>query len=354
MALAREVADKALTLLKNEEVLPLSGKTKKVALVGELANFRNIGDHGSSWIMRANADTVYEAAVEEFGKRNVTLVPTAEVEKHKKDLAKADAIIAVVGLKDSDEGEYLSEATNVGGDRVRGIGLHPEEVELLESLAAYKEKTTAVLIGGNTLLLDPWYDNVGAILQAYYPGMRGGHAIVDVLTGKTNPSGKSPFVIPYKEEDLPAIDWEATEWHYDYYHGYRKLDKERVEPRVPYGFGLSYTTFRLSKAKLVKKTKDAAIFEVTIKNTGKVYGGEVAQLYVGFKGSKVDRPERTLIDFEKVYLNPGEKKTVTLTAKYEDLAYFDETKDDFVVENIGYTAYIGTDEQSCVDTAIQF
>ncbi|MBR1704000.1 MAG: glycoside hydrolase family 3 C-terminal domain-containing protein [Clostridia bacterium] len=354
IALAKEVADKALTLLKNEAVLPLDKKTKKVVLAGELADYCNIGDHGSSWIMRANADTVYEAACEAFGKRNVTLVPTAELNKHKKDLEQADAVIAVVGLKHDDEGENLSEATSIGGDRKQGIGLHEEEVELLQGLAAYKAKTTAVLIGGNTLLLDPWYDCVGAILQAYYPGMRGGHAIVDVLTGKTNPSGKSPFVIPYKEEDLPKIDWDATEWHYEYYHGYRKLDKENVAPRVPYGYGLSYTTFKLSGAKKVHECNKCVKFEVTVKNTGKVYGGEVVQLYVGSNGSNVDRPVRSLMDFEKVYLKPGEKKTVTLVVKKKDLAYFDEAKDDFVIEDIAYTAYIGTDEQSCVDTAIKF
>lgn len=354
VALAREVADKALTLLKNEAVLPLDKKTKKVVLAGDLADYCNIGDHGSSWIMRANADTIYEAACETFGKRNVTLVPTAELKKYQKDLEKADAVIAVVGLKHSDEGEFVSEATNIGGDRRRGIGLHEEEVEMLQGLAAYKAKTTAVLIGGNTLLLDPWYDCVGAILQAYYPGMRGGHAVVDALTGKTNPSGKSPFVIPYKEEDLPKIDWNATEWHYEYYHGYRKLDKENVAPRVPYGYGLSYTTFKLSGAKKVHECENCVKFEVTVKNTGKVYGGEVVQVYVGFNGSKVDRPVRSLMDFEKVYLKPGEKKTVTLVVKKKDLAYFDEAKNDFVIEDIGYTAYIGTDEQSCVDTAIKF
>lgn len=354
VALSREVADKALTLLKNDGLLPYSAKTKKVALVGDLADYCNIGDHGSSWIMRANADTTYEAACEMFGKKNVTLIATDDVKKNKKALEKADAIIAVVGLKHSDEGEFVSEATNIGGDRKRGIGLHDEEIELLKSLADYKEKTTAVLIGGNTLLLDPWYDCVGGILMAYYPGMRGGHAILDALFGKTNPSGKLPFVIPYSEDDLPKMDWGAKEWHYEYYHGYRKLDKENVEPRLPYGFGLSYTTFKLSGAKLVKKDKDAATFKVTVKNTGKVYGGEVAQLYVAWNGSKVDRPERSLMDFGKVYLKPGEKKDVTLTVKYEDLAYFDEAKNDLVIEDISYTAYIGTDEKNCVDCSIKF
>lgn len=355
IALSREVADKALTLVKNDNVLPFDKKTKKVALVGDLADYENIGDHGSSWIMRANADTVYQAACEEFGKRNVTLIPTAELQKNEKALEKADAIIAVVGLKHNDEGEFVSEATNLGGDRRRGIDLHPEEVELLQNLKAYKDKTAAVLIGGNTLLLDPWYDSVGAILLAYYPGMRGGHAVVDALFGKTNPSGKTPFVIPYKEEDLPKIDWNATEWTYEYYHGYRKLDKENVEARVPYGYGLSYTTFKLSGAKKVHECDKCVKFEVTVKNTGKVAGGEVPQLYVSFKNSAVDRPVRSLMDFEKVYLKPGEKKTVTLVVKKKDLAYFDEAKNDFVYEeSCGYTAYIGTDEQSCVNCAIDF
>lgn len=354
VALAEEVALKSMTLLKNNNVLPYKKSPKSVLLLGDLANFSNIGDHGSSWIMRANADTVYEAATERFGKKHVTFLKTEEVAKNQKLLEKADVIIAVAGLKHDDEGEFVSKATKAGGDRVNGLGLHKDEIKMLKGLKAYQDKTTAVLIGGNTLMLDPWFDSVGAVMMAYYPGVRGGHAIVDTLFGDSCPGGKLPYVTPKKESDLPRVNWEADEWHYEYYHGYRKLDKEGVAPKLPYGYGLSYTTFALSGMKLKSVNASEATFRVTVKNTGKMKGGEAVQLYVAYPGSKVDRPVKSLMDFEKVYLKPSESKTVELKVKKSDLAFFNETTNAFEEEDLNYIACIGTDSANCMKNKVPF
>jgi beta-glucosidase len=191
------------------------------------------------------------------------------------------------------------------------------------------------------LMLDPWFESVPAAVMAFYPGMKGGLATTRVLFGDVNPSGKIPFVIPCKEGDLPQVDWLADEQEYGYYHGYAKLDKEGIRPRLPYGYGLSYTTFELGKVKLKGIQDGTAVFEAEVKNTGDRAGGEVVQLYAGWNGSRVDRPVKQLQDFVKVYLDAGKSRTVELGVRKSDLAYFDEAANSFVEEEIEYTAYIG-------------
>jgi beta-glucosidase len=177
--------------------------------------------------------------------------------------------------------------------------------------------------------------------MAFYPGVKGGLATTRVLFGEVNPSGKLPFVTPFKESDLPQVDWLAEEQEYGYYHGYAKLDKEGIRPSLPFGYGLSYTTFETGKIKLKGIQDGTAIFEAEVKNTGNRAGGEVVQLYAGWNGSRVDRPVKQLQDFAKIYLEAGESKMVELRARKSDLAYFDETSNSFVEEDIEYTAYIG-------------
>ena len=230
-----------------------------------------------------------------------------------------------------------------------------ESVELIGKLSKYnKEKTAIVLIGGNMLMLDPWYDSVKGILMAYYPGMRGGEAIIETLFGDNNPSGKLPFVVVKKETDLPQVDWSAEEVHYEYYHGYKKVDKEKIQPRLPYGYGLSYTSFRLDDIRIAKADEEKVSFALNVTNTGSRKGGEVVQLYIGFPESKVDRPVRSFIDFGKVYLEAGESQEVLLEVNKSDLAYYDEKQGSFVEENVPYKAYIGTCNAPAYLTEIPF
>lgn len=342
VALAKETALKAMTLLKNDGVLPFDKAAKKIVIVGDLAKDGNTGDHGSSWVKRGDPDNVLQVAEERFGDR-VTFVGTNEADSKRFEIASADAVIAVVGMRYADEGEYVADTGLMsGGDRKDSLGLHEEDIRLIELLGSLnKERTAVVLIGGNMLMLDPWYDSVNGILMAYYPGVRGGEAIIETLFGDNNPGGKLPFVIVRDEKDLPQVDWKAEEQYYGYYHGYRRLDKEGKPPRLAYGFGLSYTSFALKDAGLENTDTGYAVFSVNITNTGKRSGSETAQLYIGFRDSAVDRPVRTLADFRRVYLAPGESKNVTLTVNKSDLAYYDEEKEKFVEEDIGYTAYIG-------------
>lgn len=353
VALAKEVAEKSITLLKNDSVLPFSKNVKNIVLVGDLAKDGNTGDHGSSWMRRGNPDNVYDALNAKFPGR-VTWIANDEFES-KKDLVKnADAVIAVLGMRHTDEGEFVAEKLNLGGDRVNGLGLQHGEDKIAEQIGSLNPNAAIVLIGGNMIMLDPWYDSVGAILMAYYAGMRGGEAITEILFGDVNPGGKTPFVTPYRETDLPQVDWNADKQVYGYYHDYRKLDKEGIKPRLPFGWGLSYTTFKMDEIRFTGADEKKAYFNVKITNTGNREGSEVAQLYVGFVNSVVDRPVKSLMDFKKVYLSAGETVNITLTVKKEDLAYFDENTNSFITEDIDYVAYIGNSSDNDTLTKVAF
>jgi beta-glucosidase len=198
-----------------------------------------------------------------------------------------------------------------------------------------------VLIGGNTIMITEWKDYVAAILMAYYPGQEGGLAIAEILFGDTNPSGKLPFVLPKREEDLPQVNWDTMNEYYGYYHGYAKLEKEGTEPLLPYGFGLSYTTFKVSDAQFSadEKTLNAACW---VQNTGRRSGDTVIQLYVGFKNSKIDRPVKLLRGFSRVSLGVKERKQVRISCPIEKLKYYHTAAAAFELESMEYEVYIGT------------
>ena len=225
---------------------------------------------------------------------------------------------------------------------------------MLEEFGGINPNSAVVLIGGNVVLLDPWIEQVPAVLMTFYPGVRGAAATANLLFGDANPSGKLPFAVAKQESDYPAVNWDAEEQQYDYYHGYAKFDKQGISQRAPFGYGLSYTTFILREAKLQDIDSIRATFYVQVENTGKRRGGEVAQLYISWKSSAVDRPVKRLMDFGKVYLDPGESATLELTVLKEDLAYYDEGKKDFVAEDISYVAFISNSSDISGIQAIPF
>jgi len=180
--------------------------------------------------------------------------------------------------------------------------------------------------------------------MAWYPGMEGGNALADIIFGDVNPSGKLPVTFHKNADQLPHFGNKDKVLKTDYYHGYRLFDKKGLDPEYPFGFGLSYTTYKYSGLKLDKKSvgkSGKVIAGVDVTNTGKVAGEEVVELYVGYKGSKVDRPVKELKGFTKVALKPGETKTVSLEVKPENLAYWDVDKNGWVIEEIEYVVYAG-------------
>ena len=287
-ALAAEIAADCAVLMKNDGVLPLSGKEKLHIAGGLFENMRYQGA-GSSMIHPTQVTTPKDA----FVQRGVRSVPLEE----------ADVILVFAGLTD----EYESE----GGDREH-MRLPEKQLREIDALCESGKKVVVVLFGGSPVEL-PFCDRVGAILNMYLPGQNGGTAAYQLLFGEKNPSGKLAETWPLKYEDVPSAETfgkgvneiysEGTDVGYRYYH------KHGIPVRFPFGFGLSYTVFEKTEW-----MKDGTQYAQTITNTGGRYGAEVAQLYV----------DGELKGFQKVYLKPGESQTVTLTVEPEpETAYSD-------------------------------
>ncbi len=348
IAVAKEAAEKGITLIKNENVLPLKkSEVKKIALIGKLADTAVIGDHGSSWVRPPYVVTPKEGIEKANPGCEVMFHDGADIESAKKLAAEADAVIFVVGYDHDDEGEFVSESEvenytgSMGGDRKKSLGLHPEDIELIRQAGPVNSMSTVVLVGGNMIMMTEWYDCVNSVIMAYYPGMEGGTALAEIIYGDVNPSGKLPYVVPYAEEDLPHVDWEATDQYYEYYHGYTRLEKNGVKPLVPYGFGLSYTTFEITDP---KASVDGDVLKVTakVKNTGSVDGDEVVQLYVGFENSAVDRPVKQLRGFTRVSLKAGEEKEAEIVTPVEKLKWYNPVYREWQLENMEYSIYVGS------------
>lgn len=345
--LALKAAREGITLIKNENtLLPLKKTAKKIVVLGKLGDKEAIGDHGSSQVRPAYVTTPLQGIAD--------VVPNADVIyydgenlQHAKDLAKgADAVIFVVGYDYDDEGEYIADdefdsyTGATGGDRKNSLGLHQTEIELINEVGPENTKSVVVLIGGNMIMIEEWKESVNAIMMAYYPGMEGGRAIGEILFGDVNPSGKLPFVIPYKESDLPMVNWDTSYQWYDYYHGYAKLEKQGIEPSVSYGFGLSYTKFDFSDARFCVSEKNI-IAECSVKNIGNRFGEEVVQMYVGFRNSSIDRPIKLLRGFSRVSLNPGESKKVIIECSKDELCWYNTKTSQMELEHMEYEVYIG-------------
>lgn len=372
--LALRSAEEGIVLLKNaEQILPLNAARRKgrIAVVGRLAKEQNTGDHGSSRVYPPYVVTPLEglrAALPEAGMVCYTGEDMAHCRRIVQD---ADAVLIFVGMDYRDEGECfgadpVTHTGGLSGDRVSGLRLSDRDLAVIRTVASIRRDAVVVLYGGSTILMEDWIDDVGALLLAGYPGMEGGTAVAEILTGKVNPSGHLPYVIPRSEEDLPEIDWGAAEQHYDYYHGYTLIDHKGSAPLFPFGYGLSYTTFAVQDAHAAyvryenpaengscgraagPEAEDAPGLSnlaiqvtATVTNTGNRAGTALLQLYMGTEGSCVDRPVRILRDYVRVPLRAGQSKEVTLSVRLADMAYYDEAQERFVIENCGYIAWVG-------------
>ena len=268
-----------------------------------------------------------------------------------KDLAKYDAVVIATGSNYEHEGE--------GTDH--GFELPDQQGELITQVAKANPNTIVVMHGGGVADMQPWAKKVGATLQAWFPGQQGGQALAEILYGKVNPSGKLPITIDKTIEDNPSYasysdpaayrgDNALAEMTYSegLYLGYRGYDKKHSKPLYPFGFGLSYTTFGYSDLKLSSNvlTPGATVdVKFTVTNTGDKAGFEVAQLYVQPVKPSVDRPEKELKGFTKVYLKPGESKTVSIPLDSRSLAYYVENTDSWNVDAGKFKIRVGADSE---------
>ena len=319
--IARRIAEEGITLLKNENrLLPLSiEKIKTLAIIGPNAKKKMSRPlyGGSSAVWPPYEITPFKGLKSKgAGKYRIT-----------SNIASADAVVIVAGLSH----KFRQDAE--GKDR-ESLELPQDQIDLIKQTAKSNPNTIVVLINGSPIAMDDWLDSVPAVVEAWYPGMEGGHVIADILFGDVNPSGKLPITFPKKLSDSPAHSSDRTfpgdqDVYYDegVFVGYRHFDTRGIEPLYPFGFGLSYTSFEYKDLQL----KEAALSEagslevsVDITNNGDCAGSEVVQLYLQEKNPSVERPLKELKHFRKVKLAAGENCTLTFQIRKPDLAYYDE------------------------------
>jgi len=346
-ALALAVEREAIVLLKNASVgsggaaLPLAREgLASLAVVGALADKTNLGDVGSSLVVSNTVVKPLAGIRDRAGAIPLVEVTTDTPSSSDLDrIAGASAAVVVVGLTAKDEGE----GQITPGDR-KTLGLSAAHEQLILDVVHRNPRTVVVVEGGSAITMEDWADAVPGILMAWYPGVQGGNAIADVLFGDVNPSGKLPISFARSADQLPPFINDQPEVTYGYYHGYRYLDRNGADPRFPFGFGLSYTTFDYSGLTLAESQIPAngtirASVEVT--NTGQVAGDEIVELYVSAVGSRVDRAVRELKAFRRIHLDPGQTQHVDLGFDASSLAFWDVDSSAWVVEEIPYTIAVG-------------
>ena len=258
----------------------------------------------------------------------------------------AQAAVIFAGLPDAFESE--------GFDRAH-MKMPDCQNELIRRVTAVQPNTVVVLHNGSPVEM-PWADQVKGIVEAYLGGQAVGAAIVDILFGKVNPSGKLPETFPYKLEDNPSYlyyggEKDRVEYREGIFVGYRYYDKKHMDVRFPFGHGLSFTTFAYDapkiSAKRIRDTETVTI-RVDVTNTGSRPGKEVVQLYVAPPKGDVIRPVRELKGFEKVELAPGETKMVSFTLDGRAFSYWNTQIHDWHVESGTYRLQVGQSSRRIV------
>ncbi|MBE0479552.1 MAG: glycoside hydrolase family 3 C-terminal domain-containing protein [Dehalococcoidia bacterium] len=347
--LSREAARKSMVLLKNERLgdgvgplLPINASTvKRLAVIGRLADIPNTGDRGSSMVRPPYVITPLAGIRRALpGDCEVTFSAGRSITRAVERARQADAAVIVAGNTHRDEGEYLFVK---GGDR-DVLTLKPHDEKLILETVAANPRTVVVLMCGSAVITETWREKVPAILLAWYPGMEGGNALADILFGGANPSGKLPCAFPRSGDHLPYFDKRAGTIEYGYFHGYRFMDREGYEPAFPFGFGLGYTSFSYGNLRLDREEigpDEVARASVDITNTGDMAGEEVAQLYVGYEGSTVDRPKKELKGFVRVRVDPGETRRVDFELPARSTAHYETVTGGWITEPVSCTVYAG-------------
>jgi len=353
----RTVAEQGIVLLKNSaNLLPIiASKYKTIAVIGENATRKLTEGGGSSELKPKHEISPLQALTEKFGadkikyslgyasgavsydKVNASEYDAALLLKEAVELAsKSDIVIFVGGLNKN------TQQDSEGDDR-RSYGLPFGQNELIAALQKVNKNIVLVMLSGNAYEM-PWLKQASTLVQGWYGGSEAGHAIVNVLAGVVNPSGKLPFTFAAKLNDYGAHafgeisypgDSIKQEYKEDILVGYRWFDTKKIKPLFPFGFGLSYTAFEYGKITVNKKqyaTDETIKLSFTVKNTGKVDGAEAVQVYASQTKASVVRPVRELKAFKKVFLKAGETQTVEMEIKVKDLAFFNDKTHNWTVE----------------------
>jgi beta-glucosidase len=365
--LALTVAEEGIVLLKNtplagqkNNVLPLSKSVKSIAVIGENATRENAMGGGSSQVRAKYEITPLQGLKNILGNStNITYARGYKIDKSQKadDALIAEAVeaaknaeVAIIycgwthGYDYSKWGDNAFDAEAVDKPNMK---MPFEQDKLITAVLAANPNTIIVLIGGGAIDMNKWIAKTPAIIQGWYPGMEGGNALAKIIFGDVNPSGKLPVTFAKVLEDVPAHklgEFGGTNgvvtYKDDVFVGYRYTQPSNVKPQFAFGHGLSYTNFTYNDAK-VKAKKRSVRIKVTVKNTGETAGAEVVQIYVKKPGS-IKLPEQELKSFNKVFLKAGESKKITFEIPIEDLRYFDELKNEWVLGKGNVKMMIGS------------
>ena len=338
----RDVAEGAV-LLKNNGLLPLKGDAR-VAVFGSKSKELIFCGQGSAEVVSSQVTHVYPELVRKLGADKAVFGTVAD---------DADAVVVTVGVNGQE-----------GSDQPDMFLPEQDRNELAEAIAAAKAKgkpVVAILNLSNPVDLRAYVDDLDAILCIFIPGMCGGEVSADILLGAVNPSGKLPLTFPKRYEDTPAylsFPGESGEsWYSEgIFVGYRYYDTKDVEPLYPFGHGLSYTSFEFTDVSLSSEVwnareDDTLTVRVKVRNTGKVDGKEVVQLYIHDEKSTLRKPLQELKAFKKVFVKAGETVEAVLTLCVQDLASYDARLKEWAAEPGYYQVRLGNSSRNILQTA---
>ncbi|CAM4418019.1 beta-glucosidase family protein [Paenibacillus tarimensis] len=336
---SQKVAEESIVLLKNKDhILPLKFG-QKVAVIGDFAQNARYQGAGSSLVNPTILDHTmdcfeesglysigYEPGFERYGKTN-----KEKIEKASKLAEQADVVLLYIGL------DEVTEADGLDRQNMRIPG---NQIELLHAIHNVNPNIVAILSCGSAVEM-PWIDKVKGLLHGYLGGQAGARAILRVLSGDVNPSGKLAETYPLRYEDTPSCRYfpggeTSVEYREGLFIGYRYYGTADVDVLFPFGYGLSYTTFEYSDIRVDQR---GVTFSLT--NTGKVAGMEVAQLYVGCESDAIFRSSKELKGFKKVFINAGETKTVTIPFDDKTFRYFNVKTNRWEIEEAYYRIMVG-------------
>lgn len=397
-----QVALESIVLLKNEQnILPIKrDKNKTILVVGDNANRRQAPGGGSAEIKAlyevtpllgitmaagGNMKVLYEpgydantsgniwdnpdadseagqaTSLQDTGKK-IVIEKDPQVVKERNQLLKERAIEAA---KKADMVIYVGGLNHIqdteGADR-EDMKLPYEQEDLILSLLNANENTVIAMVAGSPVTMTAFEKKAKAIVYSWYAGMEGGTALGKVLFGDYNPCGKLPETFPISEKDCSAHHIgefpgdDVVRYKEGIFVGYRYYDTFQKPVQYPFGYGLSYTSFALSnlQVKEADKINQKQQWNITldIENTGAYPGAETVQIYVGCESKKVERSAKELKAFQKVFLQPGEKKEITLSISEDAFRYYDTERMEFVVEPASYQIMVGTSVSDIMSTKV--
>ena len=351
VSFAQKDSEDGTVLLQNSDsILPLSSSTTSIAVIGADGTTSPQSAGGGSAAVNPSSPVISPlAGIQARAGSGVTVTSFSGTSTTQAATTAAGARVAIV---------FANNFESEGSD-LQNITLQNNQNALISAVAAANPHTIVVLNTGGPVAM-PWINSVQGVLEAWYPGQQDGAAIASILFGDTNPSGHLPETFPVSLAQTPTANPALfpgqngkVEYSDKLLVGYRYYDTENVTPLFPFGFGLSYTTFKYSNLKLsannVQNTTsgpDAGqgsteeTVTATVTNTGKVAGADVAQLYVGDPAS-AGEPVRQLEGFHKVMLKPGQSKTVTFPLTGHQLSFYDTSANGWVLPTGDFTVHVG-------------